>query len=104
LNEIVLGDGMPQEEEDQYDSRVKGAPNFQRASVTIDASMKIYATRVDSVHTATLHIAGGIEEFEREEAAAAEAAVEEEPQGGNARNRQRGKHSESGVNTLEAST
>lgn len=34
--------------------------NFQRASVTLDAGVKIYSYRVDSVHTATFKILGGL--------------------------------------------
>ncbi|XP_042215327.1 condensin complex subunit 2-like [Homarus americanus] len=34
--------------------------NFQVASCTLDASAKIYAYRVDSIHTDTLKIAGGL--------------------------------------------
>lgn len=35
-------------------------PNFQRASVTLDAGVKIYSYRVDSVHTETFKILGGL--------------------------------------------
>jgi condensin complex subunit 2 len=34
--------------------------NFQRASVTLDAGVKIYSYRVDSVHTETFKILGGL--------------------------------------------
>ncbi|EFN54475.1 hypothetical protein CHLNCDRAFT_135132 [Chlorella variabilis] len=34
--------------------------NFQRASVTLDAGVKIYSYRVDSVHTDTFKILGGL--------------------------------------------
>jgi len=34
--------------------------NFQRASVTLDAGVKIYSYRVDSVHTETFKIVGGL--------------------------------------------
>merc|ERR1711942_561611 len=34
--------------------------NFQVASCTLDASTKIYAYRVDSIHTDTLKMAGGL--------------------------------------------
>lgn len=34
--------------------------NFQRASVTLDAGVKIYGTRVDSVHMETFKILGGL--------------------------------------------
>lgn len=34
--------------------------NFQRASVTLDAGVKIYATRVDSVHTAAYQVLTGL--------------------------------------------
>lgn len=34
--------------------------NFQKASVTLDAGVKIYGTRVDSVHTETFKILGGL--------------------------------------------
>lgn len=34
--------------------------NFQKASATLDASVKIYSTRVDSVHTDTYKMWGRI--------------------------------------------
>jgi hypothetical protein len=34
--------------------------NFQRASVTLDAGVKIYSYRVDSVHTETFKMLGGL--------------------------------------------
>ena len=34
--------------------------NFQRASMTLDAGVKIYATRVDSVHTAAYQVLTGL--------------------------------------------
>lgn len=34
--------------------------NFQRAGVTLDAGVKIYSYRVDSVHTETFKILGGL--------------------------------------------
>jgi condensin complex subunit 2 len=34
--------------------------NFQRASVTLEAGMKIYGYRVDSIHTETFKILGGL--------------------------------------------
>ena len=34
--------------------------NFQKASCTLDAGVKIYASRVDSVHTDTFKILGGL--------------------------------------------
>lgn len=37
-----------------------GETNFQKASVTLDAGVKIYSYRVDSVHTETFKILGGI--------------------------------------------
>ncbi|XP_076034678.1 non-SMC condensin I complex subunit H [Oratosquilla oratoria] len=40
--------------------------NFQVASCTLDASTKIYAYRVDSVHTDTLKVAGGLGRTKKE--------------------------------------
>lgn len=37
-----------------------GSVNFQRASCTLDASVQIYAHRVDSVHTTTYKVLGGL--------------------------------------------
>jgi len=34
--------------------------NFQRASVTLDASVKIYGSRVDSVHTIAFQTLSGL--------------------------------------------
>lgn len=44
------------------DSEVEGtsSTNFQRASVTLDAGVKIYGYRVDSVHSETYKILGGL--------------------------------------------
>jgi condensin complex subunit 2 len=36
----------------------EGQTNFQRASVTLDAGVKIYSHRVDSVHTETFKVLG----------------------------------------------
>ena len=41
-------------------ARGGGTANFQRASVTLDAGVKIYSTRVDSVHTETFKMLGGL--------------------------------------------
>jgi condensin complex subunit 2 len=35
-------------------------PNFQTASCTLDASVKIYSCRVDSVHTDAYKVLGGL--------------------------------------------
>lgn len=48
---------------EHLDDLIKAEPdstNFQRASVTLDAGVKIYGTRVDSVHTETFKILGGL--------------------------------------------
>jgi len=47
--------------------------NFQRASMTLDAGVKIYATRVDSVHTATYQVLTGLSRAAPAPAAAAGA-------------------------------
>lgn len=39
--------------------------NFQAASVTLDASVKIYSHRVDSVHKTTFQVLGGLSRSER---------------------------------------
>ena len=40
--------------------------NFQSASCALDASTKIYAYRVDSVHSDTLKLAGGVGDTNKE--------------------------------------
>ena len=40
--------------------------NFQSASGALDASTKIYAYRVDSVHSDTLKLAGGVGDTNKE--------------------------------------
>ncbi|KFM23685.1 Condensin complex subunit 2 [Auxenochlorella protothecoides] len=64
---------------EHLDDLIKAEPdstNFQRASVTLDAGVKIYGTRVDSVHTETFKILGGLGR-----AAAPEEALEDGAQG-----------------------
>ncbi len=39
--------------------------NFLAASCTLDASVKIYSTRVDSVHLETFKVLGGLSRTER---------------------------------------
>lgn len=105
----MLGNALVDEEDEAQDTPVlAGAPNFTRASVTIDASMKIYATRVDSVHTATLHIAGGIEEIERDDGEGSHGEPGEAVDGGATEDKQQKRRqrerTERGVNTLEDSS
>ena len=38
----------------------KEGPNFQKASCTLDAGVKIYSSRVDSTHTETFKVLGGL--------------------------------------------
>lgn len=38
--------------------------NFQAASCTLDASVKIYANRVDSIHKETYKVLGGLSRTE----------------------------------------
>lgn len=45
--------------ETQYKTE-DGIANFQAASVTLDTSVKIYSYRVDSVHTETYKVLGGL--------------------------------------------
>ena len=57
--------------------------NFQAASCALDASAKIYAYRVDSVHSDTLKLAGGVgktaqEQEEQDKAQNAEGEVNED--------------------------
>jgi len=54
---------------DHIDEIVKGSqqPNFQEASCTLDASVKIYAHRVDSVHNQTYKVLGGFHSNRRDE-------------------------------------
>ncbi|KAF2361889.1 Condensin complex subunit 2/barren [Trinorchestia longiramus] len=54
--------------------------NFQVASFTLDASTKIYAYRVDSVHTDTMRMAGGLGRTQQE--AGSGAGTEEDMQDG----------------------
>lgn len=49
--------------------------NFQHASCTLDAGIKIYAYRVDSVHSEAFKVLGGLSRT-------AGAAEEDEPDGG----------------------
>lgn len=110
LDEIVLGNAVVEDDDDAQTEAptLQGAPNFQRASVTIDASMKIYSTRVDSVHTATLHMAGGIEEFDRDDGDASQGpGAADGGDAADADRAQKKKHrerTERGTNTLEDSS
>jgi hypothetical protein len=47
--------------------------NFQRASVTLDASVKIYGSRVDCVHTIAFQTLSGLSRSAQATAAAAQA-------------------------------
>jgi len=41
-------------------STTDGVTNFQAASCTLDASVKIYSCRVDSMHNETYRVLGGL--------------------------------------------
>lgn len=53
--------------------------NFQKASFTIDASVKIYSSRVDSVHNQTYKVLGGLHRNAKEEKEVAEDNIEGSP-------------------------
>ena len=56
---LNLIDYLPDVLETQYKTE-DGIANFQAASVTLDTSVKIYSYRVDSVHTETYKVLGGL--------------------------------------------
>lgn len=91
-----------QDEDPENSNMINGnaATNFQAASMTIDASVKIYSSRVDSVHAETYKVLGGLT------MAAVEEADEEETAGGDAEqteeaNQKKKRKAERGVNTIE---
>jgi len=45
---------------DNLTNKVEQKTNFQKATATLDASVKIYSSRVDSVHTDTYKMLGGL--------------------------------------------
>eukprot|EP00466_Bigelowiella_natans_P004910 jgi/Bigna1/81096/fgenesh1_pg.77_\ len=47
----------------------KGQLNFQKASCTLDASVQIYSSRVDSVHQSTYKVLGGLSKGSKEKKA-----------------------------------
>lgn len=51
---------------DQTESDPKSITNFQFASNTLDASVKIYACRVDNVHNETYKVLGGLERSDKD--------------------------------------
>ena len=49
----------------QNDENADGLCNFQVATNTLDASVKIYACRVDNVHNETYKVLGGLERSDK---------------------------------------
>ncbi|GAM25482.1 hypothetical protein SAMD00019534_086570 [Acytostelium subglobosum LB1] len=82
--------------------------NFQKASCTLDASVKIYSTRVDSVHTETFRMLGGLSHAEKESSDAENDASDQDADRPNADNAEDAngekklKKKKKGINTLEA--
>ena len=56
--------------------------NFQKASCTLDAGVKIYASRVDSVHTETFKVLGGLSRSAQAQPQEEEGDGEEGEEGG----------------------
>ncbi|EAL61389.1 hypothetical protein DDB_G0292066 [Dictyostelium discoideum AX4] len=76
--------------------------NFQAASCVLDASVKIYSNRVDSVHVDTYKILGGLSRAEREEVANDDDDDEDSKDKENEEKKNKNKKKKkTGVNTLE---
>ena len=65
--------------------------NFQKASCTLDAGVKIYSTRVDSVHSETFKVLGGLHRTEGKGEEGRDEADKEESAKQNAREKRRQK-------------
>ena len=55
-----------------------GQPNFQMASTTLDAGVKIYSYRVDSVFNQTFKLVGGLNRTSRNDGAGEDKAIGDE--------------------------
>ncbi|KAN0028103.1 hypothetical protein ACTFIV_009934 [Dictyostelium citrinum] len=75
--------------------------NFQAASCVLDASVKIYSNRVDSVHVDTYKILGGLSRAEREETANDDDDDDKDKENEENKNKNKKKKKKSGINTLE---
>ncbi|KAN0029610.1 hypothetical protein ACTA71_007742 [Dictyostelium dimigraforme] len=75
--------------------------NFQAASCVLDASVKIYSNRVDSVHVDTYKILGGLSRAEREEPGNHDGDDDDNKDKEENKNKNKKKKKKTGVNTLE---
>lgn len=77
--------------------------NFHRAGVTLDAGVKIYCSRVDSVHTNAFKVLGGLSRTGREEGKEeSEEMGEEEDEGEDSERRKQKRGRRAGRVTLES--
>ncbi|KAK5583701.1 hypothetical protein RB653_005299 [Dictyostelium firmibasis] len=82
----------------------KNTTNFQAASCVLDASVKIYSNRVDSVHVDTYKILGGLSRAEREELNNDNDDDDDEgkdKENEENKNKNKKKKKKTGINTLE---